>query len=98
MNWSAKLWSPLTAMLVLIPLCLLISGCGSREIQTEYETVTEYRDRPVPVDERLTRDVSPPTMQPETWLEGVILGIYYRQKFEALRERMAIIRENHSPD
>ncbi|HSH26152.1 MAG TPA: hypothetical protein VK972_00050 [Wenzhouxiangella sp.] len=64
----------------------------------EYRTVTEYRDRLVPVDERLTRDVPPPELEPVTWIEGVILGVHYKQKYEALRERMRVIREAHPQD
>lgn len=94
-----RLWWQPTVTLALTCLCLSLFGCASApEIQTEYETVVEYRDRPVPVDERLTRDVPPPDLEPVTWLEGVILGIYYKQKYQALRERMRIIRENHSPE
>lgn len=48
---------------------------------------------PIPIDERLTRDVTPPTLEPVTWRDLAVLTIHYRQKYEALRERMRIIRE-----
>lgn len=82
---------------VLMCTCLVTFGCASTaDPVVEYRTTIEYRDRPVPVDARLTADIPPPDFEAVTWLEGTILGIHYRQKYESYRERMRIIRETHS--
>ena len=70
----------------------MASGCASRETVTDTETVEVVKEVIVPVDERLTRPIAPPDMEPVTWLDGVILGVQYRQKWQSCEARMAEIR------
>jgi len=74
----------------------MISGCASvPDCEPVYETVVEYRDRLVPVDDSLTTPQDPPTLEPVTWLDGVVLGVQYRHKWEACEVRLNAIRETH---
>ena len=75
----------------------MLSSCASlpEPCEPEYRTVIEYRDRIVPVPDELTEPQRPPELVPVTWLDGVVLGIHYRHKWEACEVRMSAIRETH---
>ena len=79
-------------MLALICLSLMLSGCASTRVVTEYQTVTVEVERLVPVDPELTRPQEPPIMDVVTWLDAVVLGIHYRHRWEACEVRLAEIR------
>ena len=81
-----------TGMLAPIFLCLLISGCGSTRVVTEYETIEVEVERIVPVDERLTRPIEPMTFVAVTWLDSAILALHWRHRAESCDDRMTEIR------
>lgn len=73
-------------------LSLTLSGCASRVV-TETEYIEVPVEVPIPLDPALTRDVPPPELDVQTWRDVAVLVIHYRQRYEALRERMNAIRE-----
>ena len=91
-------WCWVRLMIVVSVICLTAFGCASTpEPTTIYRTVTEYRDRPVPVDARLTRALSPPIDVPaRKWAHCPALVIHYRQRWESCEYRMGVIRDTHS--
>jgi hypothetical protein len=85
-----KQFKPLKAIALLL-LSLTLSGCASRVV-TETEYIEVPVEVPIPLDPELTRDVPPPDFDVQTWRDVAILAIHYRQRYEALRERMNVIR------
>ena len=79
--------------IALTSLFLMLSGCASPRVVTETRTVEVPVEVPVQIDERLTRDIPPPDLVPETWRDLAVLVIHYRKRYEAYRERMSAIRE-----
>ena len=83
-------------MIALISLCLMASGCASvPDCEPVFSTVVEYRDRLVPVASELTEPQAPPDVEVVTWLDAVIIGIHYRQKWESAEYKLSVIRETH---
>ena len=95
---SAKWSSPLTVTLALMLASLMLSGCASPRVVTETKTITVIEERIVPVDPGLTYPQDPPDLQPETWLDALVLGIHYRHRWESCEYRMGEIRGIHGTD
>lgn len=89
---SAKSWSRLTVTPALMLACLMLSACASPRVVTQTKTVTVEVERIVPVDPALTYAQDAPDLDPQTWLDAVVLGIHYRHRWESCEIRMEAIR------